>query len=276
MAGKLDFGPEDDLEEEEQQEPIKFEQSVTPVEVEVKEQSEADNLTHALPEIEPQQDKSLTDWSIRTIPDPPSGFKDSEATPPPLPSSDPPPFVEAIEAAEVDDMNRDSNMTPTFRGPMKFSINSYTERSSREEPYPVKISRTESLTASDASFLKPGSSKTLPTLNKAESFNVTSSSSSSRLNGSITGKKCVFVNKLANFSNESISESKPLPPPKPQRPLSEERPRIMVERSKTFVGSTGNVHKTSLQVHMKLFKIHSFVTKPRRFGCAAIALLLIA
>ncbi len=248
MAGKLDFGPEDDLEEEEQQEPIKFEQSVTPVEVEVKEQSEADNLTHALPEIEPQQDKSLTDWSIRTIPDPPSGFKDSEATPPPLPSSDPPPFVEAIEAAEVDDMNRDSNMTPTFRGPMKFSINSYTERSSREEPYPVKISRTESLTASDASFLKPGSSKTLPTLNKAESFNVTSSSSSSRLNGSITGKKCVFVNKLANFSNESISESKPLPPPKPQRPLSEERPRIMVERSKTFVGSTGNVHKTSLQV----------------------------
>ena len=195
LAAKIDFGPED-LDEESitseqpvgfeqfrqepigddqsKQGPIKFEQSVTPSE-DRDERPLPDILNVDPPISNVGQDKSLTDWSIRTIPDPPSGFKDSESSM--IPNGD-----------EVNRKSTDSTLH-TFAGPMQFSIDSYTERSSKEEPYVAKLSRTESLTSSDAlpgmSLLGPGSSKTLPALNKAESFSV----STPRLNGAISGER---------------------------------------------------------------------------------------
>ena len=123
-------------------------------------------------------DKSLPDWSIPSIPDPPSGFKDST-------DEDlkmiPEPYHRDILVKEN---------APTITGPMKFSINSYTERTLKEEPYQAKLSRVESMSRGS----NEGISTTVP---KVPAGNVTAvakseSFSLARFNGNstIAGKSC--------------------------------------------------------------------------------------
>ena len=111
-------------------------------------------------EIVPLSDKSLTlaDWSIRTIPDPPSGFQDSIVT-----------DVNMIPDP-LDANNVVMDKVPTIAGPMKFSINSYNERTVHEDSYPVKISRTESAREENSQTNSKSAKPTMPTLTKSESF----------------------------------------------------------------------------------------------------------
>ena len=124
-------------------------------------------------EYEPRNNNSLTlDWSI---PDPPSGFKDSIT---PTLEKD---ISEVPEAEQV----------PVNMGPMKFSINSYTERTIKEEPYNLKLSRAESFRDSDSirnpdsiTRLSPNATPEKPTaVSKSESFSLTRFNADSTISG---------------------------------------------------------------------------------------------
>ena len=143
-------------------------ESVTPI-------IENDNSNELNLEIIPllpggEKSLTLTDWSMRSlIPEPPSGFQDSIVTdnntifnmiPDPL------------DTNNIVGMDK----VPTITGPMKFSINSYNERTVKENSYnPVKLSRTESTRAevennNNSQLNLNKSSPTMPTLTKSESF----------------------------------------------------------------------------------------------------------
>ena len=166
--------------------------SVTPY----AEQEEEDNELGM--EYEPRNNNSLTlDWSI---PDPPSGFKDSIT---PTLEKD---ISEVPEAEQV----------PVNMGPMKFSINSYTERTLKEEPYNLKLSRAESFRDSVDSIRNPDSIQnsnsirnpdsitrlsspnanpekpTIP-VSKSESFSLTRFNADSTISGN--NKKCFIFTK---------------------------------------------------------------------------------
>ena len=110
---------------------------------------------------------TLTDWSMRSlIPEPPSGFQDSIVTDNTILNMIPDP---------LDTNNIVMDKVPTITGPMKFSINSYNERTVKENSYnPVKLSRTESTREVEinnhSQINLNKSSPTMPTLTKSESF----------------------------------------------------------------------------------------------------------
>lgn len=110
----IDFGPEYTTDDDKSL-VLEFEPPPVPVP-----QPAFERVTSVDESVTPYEDpdKSLPDWSMRTLPEPPSGFKDS-----------------IIMLPEI----------PAVSGPIKFSINSYTERSVNEEPYTSKIVRTESM-----------------------------------------------------------------------------------------------------------------------------------
>ena len=112
-----------------------------------------------------------TDWSMRTIPDPPSGFKDSIVIPDQYQN---PTMIP--ESPEI----RMPNGLPTIVGPMKFSIDSYNDRTVKEEPYVVKLSRTESMRDEAPVFAKE---KAAPTISKAESFSLARFNGESTISG---------------------------------------------------------------------------------------------
>ena len=109
---------------------------------------------------------TLTDWSMRSlIPEPPSGFQDSIVTDNTILNMIPDP---------LDTNNIVMDKVPTITGPMKFSINSYNERTVKENSYnPVKLCRTESTREVEINHSQINlnkSSPTMPTLTKSESF----------------------------------------------------------------------------------------------------------
>ena len=118
-----------------------------------------------LPPTSDNKSLTLTDWSMRTIPDPPSGFQDSIIA-----------DISMIPDDNLDTNNLVMNKVPTIAGPMKFSINSYNERTvNRDSLYPqkpVKLSRTESAREDQInhSQINSKSSPTMPSLTKSESF----------------------------------------------------------------------------------------------------------
>ena len=120
-----------------------------------------------------------TDWSMRTIPDPPSGFKDSLVIPdqkqPEMP-------VSAL---------------PTIVGPMKFSIDSYNDRKVKEEPYVVKLSRTESMRDEQAPVF--AREKAAPTVSKAESFSLARFNGESTISGNSFTRE--FQSSVRSISN---------------------------------------------------------------------------
>ena len=105
-------------------------------------------------------------------------------------------------------------------GPMKFSINSYTERTLKEEPYNLKLSRAESFRDSVDSIRNPDSIQnpnsirnpdsitrlsspnanpekpTIP-VSKSESFSLTRFNADSTISGN--NKSFIFTKKLIFF-----------------------------------------------------------------------------
>ena len=114
-----------------------------------------------------------TDWSMRTIPDPPSGFKDSIVIPDQ--------YQNPTMIPESPEIRMPSGL-PTIVGPMKFSIDSYNDRTVKEEPYVVKLSRTESMRDEAPVFAKE---KAAPTISKAESFSLARFNGESTISGMI-------------------------------------------------------------------------------------------
>ena len=107
--------------------------------------------------------KSLNDWSMRTLPDPPSGFKDS------IPNS----------TGTLSEHSENSDQ-PIMPGPMKFSIDSYQERTLKEEPYNLKLSRAESFRDEPVlARLVPEK----PLLSKSESFSLARFTADSTISG---------------------------------------------------------------------------------------------
>lgn len=110
--------------------------------------------------------KSLNDWSIRTLPDPPSGFKDS------IPNS-----------TGTTSEHSENSENPIMPGPMKFSIDSYQERTLKEEPYNLKLSRAESFRDEPVlARLVPEK----PLLSKSESFSLARFTADSTISGNST------------------------------------------------------------------------------------------
>jgi hypothetical protein len=142
-------------------------ESVTPI-------IENDNSNELNLEIIPllpgEKSLTLTDWSMRSlIPEPPSGFQDSIVT-------DNNTIFNMIPDP-LDTNNIVMDKVPTITGPMKFSINSYNERTVKENNSynPVKLSRTESTRAevennNNSQLNLNKSSPPMPTLTKSESF----------------------------------------------------------------------------------------------------------
>ena len=143
-------------------------ESVTPI-------IENDNSNELNLEIIPllpgEKSLTLTDWSMRSlIPEPPSGFQDSIVT-------DNNTIFNMIPDNPLDTNNIvGMDKVPTITGPMKFSINSYNERTVKSENSynPVKLSRTESTREvennNNSQLNLNKSSPTMPTLTKSESF----------------------------------------------------------------------------------------------------------
>ena len=121
-----------------------------------------------------------TDWSMRTIPDPPSGFKDSIVIP------EPEQYQNSTMIPESPEIRMPSGL-PTILGPMKFSIDSYNDRTVKEEPYVVKLSRTESMRDELAPVF--AKEKTAPTISKAESFSLARFNGESTISGMFKPKK---------------------------------------------------------------------------------------
>ena len=139
-------------------------ESVTPI----IENNDSNELNLEIIPLLPGGEKSLTltDWSMRSlIPEPPSGFQDSIVTDNTILNMIPDP---------LDTNNIVMDKVPTITGPMKFSINSYNERTVKENSYnPVKLSRTESTREVENNHSQINlnkSSPTMPTLTKSESF----------------------------------------------------------------------------------------------------------
>ena len=140
-------------------------ESVTPI-IENNDSNEL-NL-EIIPLLPGEKSLTLTDWSMRSlIPEPPSGFQDSIVT-------DNNTILNMIPDP-LDTNNIVMDKVPTITGPMKFSINSYNERTVKENSYnPVKLSRTESTREVEinnhSQINLNKSSPTMPTLTKSESF----------------------------------------------------------------------------------------------------------
>ena len=137
-------------------------ESVTPI---IENDSNELNL-EIIPLLPGEKSLTLTDWSMRSlIPEPPSGFQDSIVTENTILNMIPDP---------LDTNNIVMDKVPTITGPMKFSINSYNERTVKENSYnPVKLSRTESTREVENNHSQINlnkSSPTMPTLTKSESF----------------------------------------------------------------------------------------------------------
>ena len=137
-------------------------ESVTPI---IENDSNELNL-EIIPLLPGEKSLTLTDWSMRSlIPEPPSGFQDSIVTDNNTINMIPDP---------LDTNNIVMDKVPTITGPMKFSINSYNERTVKENSYnPVKLSRTESTREVENNHSQINlnkSSPTMPTLTKSESF----------------------------------------------------------------------------------------------------------
>ena len=140
-------------------------ESVTPI----IENNDSNELNLEIIPLLPGGEKSLTltDWSMRSlIPEPPSGFQDSIVTENTILNMIPDP---------LDTNNIIMDKVPTITGPMKFSINSYNERTVKENSYNpvVKLSRTESTREVENNHSQINlnkSSPTMPTLTKSESF----------------------------------------------------------------------------------------------------------
>lgn len=138
-------------------------ESVTPI-IENNDSNEL-NL-EIIPLLPGEKSLTLTDWSMRSlIPEPPSGFQDSIVTDNTINMIPDP----------LDTNNIVMDKVPTITGPMKFSINSYNERTVKENSYnPVKLSRTESTREAEnnnnSQINLNKSSPTMPTLTKSESF----------------------------------------------------------------------------------------------------------
>ena len=137
-------------------------ESVTPI---IENDSNELNL-EIIPLLPGEKSLTLTDWSMRSlIPEPPSGFQDSIVTDNTIINMIPDP---------LDTNNIVMDKVPTITGPMKFSINSYNERTVKENSYnPVKLSRTESTREVENNHSQINlnkSSPTMPTLTKSESF----------------------------------------------------------------------------------------------------------
>lgn len=142
-------------------------ESVTPI----IENNDSNELNLEIIPLLPGGEKSLTltDWSMRSlIPEPPSGFQDSIVT-------DNNTILNMIPDP-LDTNNIVMDKVPTITGPMKFSINSYNERTVKENSYNpvVKLSRTESTREVEinnhSQINLNKSSPTMPTLTKSESF----------------------------------------------------------------------------------------------------------
>ena len=138
-------------------------ESVTPI---IENDSNELNL-EIIPLLPGEKSLTLTDWSMRSlIPEPPSGFQDSIVT-------DNNTILNMIPDP-LDTNNIVMDKVPTITGPMKFSINSYNERTVKENSYnPVKLSRTESTREVENNHSQINlnkSSPTMPTLTKSESF----------------------------------------------------------------------------------------------------------
>ena len=136
-------------------------ESVTPI---IENDSNELNL-EIIPLLPGEKSLTLTDWSMRSlIPEPPSGFQDSIVTDNTINMIPDP----------LDTNNIVMDKVPTITGPMKFSINSYNERTVKENSYnPVKLSRTESTREVEninSQLNLNKSSPTMPTLTKSESF----------------------------------------------------------------------------------------------------------
>lgn len=107
------------------------------------------------PSLVENNDKAVNnvDWSI---PDPPSGFQDS--------------IIDVTMIPEP--MKRGGELqtsVPVIAGPIQFSIDSYKDRTVKEEPYTLKLSRTDSI-----------KDETSKPLSKVESFSL------ARFNGEAT------------------------------------------------------------------------------------------
>ena len=160
--------PSNDNESEKLPQPLfervtSVDESVTPI---IENDSNELNL-EIIPLLPGEKSLTLTDWSMRSlIPEPPSGFQDSIVT-------DNNTILNMIPDP-LDTNNIVMDKVPTITGPMKFSINSYNERTVKENSYnPVKLSRTESTREVENNHSQINlnkSSPTMPTLTKSESF----------------------------------------------------------------------------------------------------------
>lgn len=135
-------------------------ESVTPII-----ENDSNELNLEIVPLPGEKSLTLTEWSMRSlIPEPPSGFQDSIVTDNTINMIPDP----------LDTNNIVMNKVPTITGPMKFSINSYNERTVKENSYnPVKLSRTEStreVENNNSQLNLNKSSPTMPTLTKSESF----------------------------------------------------------------------------------------------------------
>ena len=135
----IDFGPELSSEDEKTAAPTESDGQTETIENIAESAVVITNLEESVtPILNLDEVPEIADWSMRTIPDPPSGFQDS---------------LDMITPAEN---------VPILPGPMKFSIDSYNERNVKEEPYNFKLSRTDSL--------KQESKEPVKVLTKSESF----------------------------------------------------------------------------------------------------------
>ena len=138
-------------------------ESVTPII-----ENDSNELNLEIVPLPAEKSLTLTDWSMRSlIPEPPSGFQDSIVT------DNNTTFNMIPDPLDTNNIVMDK--VPTITGPMKFSINSYNERTLKENSYnPVKLSRTESTREvennNNSQLNLNKSSPTMPTLTKSESF----------------------------------------------------------------------------------------------------------
>ena len=166
-------------------------ESVTPI---IENDSNELNL-EIIPLLPGEKSLTLTDWSMRSlIPEPPSGFQDSIVTDNNTINMIPDP---------LDTNNIVMDKVPTITGPMKFSINSYNERTVKENSYnPVKLSRTESTREVENNHSQLNlnkSSPTMPTLTKSESFGFARFNGNSTLAGNQSLQVIVFEIDCAIF-----------------------------------------------------------------------------
>ena len=97
-------------------------------------------------------------WSMRSIPAPPSGFQDS---------IDPPDLIP--DPIQKDEFFDQAVIVPS--GPMKFSIDSYVDRAHKEEPYKLKLTRTESVKdEAEKTFIKSQPKATATVLSRDEPY----------------------------------------------------------------------------------------------------------